>query len=130
SYSDGHSAVFRGLNLDIPAGKSLAIVGDNGAGKTTLVKLITRMYDPTGGRITVDGTDLRELDAVAWQRRSAAVFQDFVRYPWTAGENVALCRDPDPARLEWAGAHGGASDFVAELDDGWDTILSREFGGT
>lgn len=127
---DESGPVFTDLDLVVPAGRSLAIVGENGSGKTTLVKLLTRMYDPTGGRITVDGVDLRELDAKSWQRRTAAVFQDFVRYPWTAAENVALSTEPDRTRLEWAAANSGATAIVADLDEGWDTLLAREFGGT
>ena len=130
AYPETSTPVFRGLDLDIPAGRSLAIVGENGAGKTTLVKLLSRMYDPDGGRICVDGVDLRELDPSAWQRRTAAVYQDFVRYPWTAAENIALTRHPDPDRLRWAAEEAGASEILDDLDDGWDTVLSREFGGT
>ncbi|HEX8771860.1 MAG TPA: ABC transporter ATP-binding protein/permease, partial [Acidimicrobiales bacterium] len=80
--------VFHELELDIPANRSLAIVGSNGAGKTTLVKLLARLYDPTGGRITVDGLDLAGLDPRAWQHRIAAIFQDFVHYPLTARDNI------------------------------------------
>ena len=82
--------VFRGLNLWVPAGRSLAIVGENGAGKTTCLKLLSRLYDPESGRITVDGVDLRELNPSEWQRRVAAIFQDFVRFELTARENVRL----------------------------------------
>ncbi|MEN3272378.1 MAG: ATP-binding cassette, subfamily bacterial [Actinomycetota bacterium] len=130
AYRGQHRPVFDGLDLEIPAGRSLAIVGVNGAGKTTLVKLLMRMYDPTAGRITVDGVDLREIDPTAWQQRTAAVFQDFVRYPWTAAENVALDRHADDARLAWAAQHAGATDLIAALSDGWSTVLAREFGGT
>ncbi|HEY0936023.1 MAG TPA: ABC transporter ATP-binding protein [Trebonia sp.] len=80
--------VLRGLSLDIPAGSSLAIVGQNGAGKTTLAKLLCRLYDPQAGVIEVDGTDLRELDLEAWRRQVTAVFQDFVRFELTLRENV------------------------------------------
>ena len=69
-----------GLDLEIPAGGSLAIVGLNGAGKTTLIKLLARLYEPTAGRITVDGVDVRELDLASWRSRIAAIFQDFVHY--------------------------------------------------
>ncbi|HXI19208.1 MAG TPA: ABC transporter ATP-binding protein/permease, partial [Chloroflexota bacterium] len=76
-YSGQKEDVFRNLTLKIPAGKSMALVGANGAGKTTLIKLLARLYDPTEGQITVDGVDLREIDARSWQRRVAAIFQDF-----------------------------------------------------
>ena len=81
--------VLQGLDLEIPAGSSLAIVGQNGAGKTTLAKLLCRLYDPQAGAIEVDGVDLRELDLEAWRRRITAVFQDFVRFELTVRENVA-----------------------------------------
>ena len=82
--------IYRRLDLDIPAGRSLAIVGVNGAGKTTLVKLLARLYEPTEGRITVDGVDVRELDAQGWQRRVAAIFQDFLRYELSVADNIGL----------------------------------------
>jgi ATP-binding cassette, subfamily B, bacterial len=81
--------VLSGLDLEIPAGTSLAIVGQNGAGKTTLAKLLCRLYDPQSGAIEVDGIDLRELDLDSWRRRVTAVFQDFVRFELTLRENVA-----------------------------------------
>lgn len=81
--------VLSGLDLEIPAGTSIAIVGQNGAGKTTLAKLLCRLYDPQSGTIEVDGTDLRDLDLDSWRRRVTAVFQDFVRFEMTLRENVA-----------------------------------------
>jgi ABC-type multidrug transport system fused ATPase/permease subunit len=80
--------VLAGLDLDIPAGSSLAIVGVNGAGKTTLAKLLCRLYDPQSGSIEVDGTDLRDLDLASWRQRVTAVFQDFARFELTLRENV------------------------------------------
>jgi len=82
-------AVLSGLDLEIPAGSSLAIVGQNGAGKTTLAKLLCRLYDPQSGAIEVDGVDLKDLDLESWRRRVTAVFQDFVRFELTLRENVA-----------------------------------------
>src|SRR5204862_6987274 len=81
-------AVLSGLDLEIPAGSSLAIVGQNGAGKTTLAKLLCRLYDPQSGAIEVDGVDLADLDLDSWRGRVAAVFQDFVRFELTLRENV------------------------------------------
>jgi ABC-type multidrug transport system fused ATPase/permease subunit len=80
--------VLSGLDLDIPAGSSLAIVGVNGAGKTTLAKLLCRLYDPQSGSIEVDGTDLKDLDLASWRHQVTAVFQDFVRFELTLRENV------------------------------------------
>jgi ABC-type multidrug transport system fused ATPase/permease subunit len=117
--------VLEGFDLTVPAGTSLAIVGQNGAGKTTLAKLLCRLYDPQGGAIEVDGVDLRELDVGAWRSRLAAVFQDFVRFERPLRENVAPGGAPDDvvlAALEEAGAAG-----LATLD----TPLARGYeGGT
>ena len=77
------------FDLTIPAGTSIAIVGQNGAGKTTLAKLLCRLYDPQSGAIEIDGVDLRELDTSSWRRRVTAVFQDFVRYELSVRDNVA-----------------------------------------
>jgi ATP-binding cassette, subfamily B, bacterial len=122
--------VYEGLSLCIEAGRSLAIVGVNGAGKTTLVKLLARLYEPTGGRITVDGVDLRELDARSWQPRVAAIFQDFVRYELTAGDNVAFGAvhvERDLERLRSAADRVGVRDLIEALPLGWDTVLSRRY---
>ena len=125
SFSYGSSAqpVLDGLDLTIPAGSSLAIVGVNGAGKTTLVKLLCRLYDPTSGAIEVDGTDVRELDLASWRQRVTAVFQDFVRYELPLRDNVAPTGGDDEdieAALAAAGAHG-----LADLD----TVLARGYDG-
>jgi ATP-binding cassette subfamily B protein len=90
SYPGSGRNVLRELDLEFPAGTSTAIVGLNGAGKTTLVKLLTRLYEPTGGRISVDGTGLEELDARSWQRRLAVIYQDYVRYELDAAANIGL----------------------------------------
>ena len=129
-YPGRDTDVFDNLDLDIVAGQSLAIVGTNGAGKTTLVKLLARLYDVGGGRITVDGTDLRDLDPAAWQRRVAAIFQDFVQYPVSAHDNVAfgaLAAAGDRAAVETAARRAGALDLVTALPKGWDTLLNRQF---
>jgi ATP-binding cassette, subfamily B, bacterial len=89
--------VLKQLNLEIPAGSSLAIVGQNGAGKTTLAKLLCRLYDPQSGAIEADGIDLRDLDLDSWRRRVTAVFQDFVRFELTLRENVAPAQAGAPA---------------------------------
>jgi ATP-binding cassette, subfamily B, bacterial len=121
----GGRPVLDGLDLTIPAGSSLAIVGQNGAGKTTLAKLLCRFYDPQSGAIEVDGVSLRELDVAEWRSRLAAVFQDFVRFELPLQDNVAPAGAPDEVvlnALEAAGAKG-----FAPLG----TILSRAYeGGT
>ncbi len=131
-YPGGGAPVYEGLDLELTAGRSLALVGSNGAGKTTLVTLLARLREPTGGRITVDGIDLRDLDPRSWQRQVAVVNQDFGRYPLTARENVAfrdltadgLSDEFDEAALKRAAAQAGALDFVRALPHGWDTICA------
>ncbi len=117
--------VLAGLDLTIPAGSSLAIVGVNGAGKTTLAKLLCRLYDPQQGAIEIDGVDLRELELDAWRTRVTAVFQDFIRFELPLRDNVAPAGAPDEvirAALADAGATG-----LATLD----TILAPGYpGGT
>lgn len=121
----GGSPVLQGFELTIPAGSSLAIVGQNGAGKTTLAKLLCRFYDPQQGAIEVDGADIREFDIRSWRSRLTAVFQDFTRFEWSLRDNVAPAAAPDTAvqaALEAAGAANLA---------GLDTILAKGYeGGT
>ena len=121
----GGQIVLDHFDLTIPAGSSLAIVGQNGAGKTTLAKLLCRLYDPQSGAIEVDGVDLRELSLESWRNRVAAVFQDFTRFELALRDNVAPAGAPDEvvrAALESAGAAN-----LANLD----TVLARGYeGGT
>jgi len=129
AYPGSDRPVFSGLDLEIAAGQSLAIVGENGAGKTTLIKLLTRLYDPQHGSITVDGADLRELDPSSWHRRVGAVFQDYVRFEVPAYDNVAygnLERRGDRERVLEAAALAGADRAIERLPDGWSTVLTRE----
>ena len=129
-YPGSDREVFRGLDLEIPAGRSLAIVGENGAGKTTLVKLLARLYDPDGGLITVDGTDMRQLEPRQWASQVAAIFQDFVQYHLSVADNIgfgALHRAGDRDELVRAAQRVGALDLIESLPNGWDTILSPEF---
>ena len=119
----GGAKVLDGFTLAIPAGSSLAIVGQNGAGKTTLAKLLCRLYDPQDGAIEVDGVDLRDLDLTAWRSRLTAVFQDFVRLELPLRDNVAPGGAPDDIVLQALDA-AGAGD-LARLD----TILARGYDG-
>jgi len=121
--SGGGAAVLDHFDLTIPAGSSLAIVGQNGAGKTTIAKLLCRLYDPQSGGIEIDGTDIREFDLASWRSRIAAVFQDFIRLELPLRDNVAPCGAPDyvvQAALESAGASN-----LARLD----TVLARGYDG-
>lgn len=119
----GGPLVLDGFDLTVPAGRSLAIVGQNGAGKTTLAKLLCRLYDPTSGSIEVDGVDLRAIDLVDWRRHVTAVFQDFVRFELPLRDNVAPSGAPD-ADIEAALAAAGAAG-VADLD----TTLATGYPG-
>jgi ABC-type multidrug transport system fused ATPase/permease subunit len=127
SYASGAAGapILECLDLTIPAGSSLAIVGQNGAGKTTIAKLLCRLYDPQSGAIEVDGVDLRSFDVASWRSRVAAVFQDFIRFELPLRDNVAPQGAPDDvvrAALEAAGAAN-----LAALD----TVLARGYtGGT
>jgi len=126
----GGRPVFEHLDLTIPSGASMAIVGANGAGKTTLMKLLARLYEPSSGRILVDGVDLRELDAASWRSRLAVIFQDFVRYELPATQNVGfgcLRRMGEPSALGDAADRAGALDLVERLPSRWDTVLARGY---
>ena len=135
--------VLGGLDLEIPAGTSLAIVGQNGAGKTTLAKLLCRLYDPQSGAIEVDGADLRDLDLESWRGRVTAVFQDFVRFELTLRENV-IPREaeggglggvvgPELAEHGVAGLDGTVEAALAEAGAGTlaglDTVLAKGYSG-
>jgi ATP-binding cassette subfamily B protein len=131
-YPSGGADVLAGLDLELRAGASTALVGVNGAGKSTLVSLLARLRDPTAGRILVDGTDMRELDPARWQRAVALMPQEPVRYPLSAYDNVAfgaLEHADDRAGVEEAARRAGFSQVAEDLPDGWGTVLSREFPG-
>ena len=125
SYPQGGQPVLDGFDLTIPAGSSLAIVGQNGAGKTTLAKLLCRLYDPQAGAIEVDGVDVRAMAVGDWRSRVTAVFQDFIRFELPLRDNVAPAGAPDEVILA-ALAEAGASG-LADLD----TPLAKGYvGGT
>ncbi|MEV6827391.1 ABC transporter ATP-binding protein [Amycolatopsis sp. NPDC051102] len=129
-YSDEHPWVLRGVNLTIPHGTAVALVGLNGAGKSTLVKLLCRLYDPTRGRILWDGADLRDVPHALLRNRISAVFQDHMNYDMTAAENIGLGELPamgDRTRLVDAATRAGAHDRIAALPNGYDTPLTRIF---
>jgi ATP-binding cassette subfamily B protein len=131
-YPGRRGPVISDLDLVIPAGGSLALVGANGAGKSTVIKLLARLYDPTGGRITVDGTDMRDLDLAAWRRQLAIVFQDFVRYELSLRDNVAFGRIGAPhtdGALAGPARLAGLDTIAARLPSGWDTPVSRQLDG-
>lgn len=119
------------LDLELPHGRSLALIGVNGAGKTTLVSLLARLRDPTGGRITVGGVPLTDLDPRGWQRQVAAVYQDYTRLPLTVRENITMdlggTPEVDEEALAEAVRRSGASDVVDALPNGLDTVLSPQY---
>jgi ATP-binding cassette subfamily B protein len=131
TYPGTDRQVLSGVDLFMPAGSTVAFVGDNGAGKTTLVKLLLRYYDPDAGRITVDGTDLREIDPRVWRSRMSGGFQDFMDFEFIARETVGI---GDLPRIEDASVVGaaidrsGASDVLEGLPNGLDTQLGTHFG--
>jgi ATP-binding cassette subfamily B protein len=122
--------ILKDVDLLLPAGQTVAIVGDNGSGKTTLAKLLCRLYQPTTGRITVDGTDLGRLSASEWRRRTSAGFQDFARLQLLARESIGVGETAliqEDAALRSAMARASADDLMAAFPRGLDTQLGREF---
>jgi ATP-binding cassette subfamily B protein len=122
--------VLEDVDLELPAGAVVAIVGENGAGKTTLVKLLSRMYEPTSGRILVDGVELSDIAPDAWRARMGGAFQDFFRYEFLARQTVGLGdlahMDELPA-LCAAVERGGADDVLAKLPNGFETQLGPQW---
>jgi ATP-binding cassette subfamily B protein len=128
----GGAPVLSGLDLVLKAGQSTAIVGLNGAGKTTLVKLLAGLYEPTAGRILVDGVDVRRFPPDAWQRRVGAIFQDFLHYELSVRENVgfgSIEHVADGEAIRRTLERAGAGELVDELPHGLETLLSREYEG-
>ena len=132
AYPGTDAPVLRDVNLHLPAGSTVAIVGENGAGKTTLVKLLFRLYEPTGGTILVDGIDLRSLPVDEWRQRVSAGFQDFGMFELFARETVGIgdvdADDDDPNVLA-ALSRAAAPEVVDALPGGLDTQLGRDFDG-
>ncbi|NVF16357.1 ABC transporter ATP-binding protein [Vreelandella maris] len=122
--------VLHNISLHLSPGQSLALVGENGSGKTTLIKLLTRLYQPTQGRILLDGSDLRDWSAQALRERTGVIFQDFVRYQLQVGENLGVGDThafDDEQRWKQAARHGMADDFITRMGNGYKTQLGRWF---
>jgi ATP-binding cassette subfamily B protein len=130
-YPGGERVALDDFSLTIPAGQVAALVGPNGAGKSTLIKLLCRLYDPDGGRIELDGIDLRELEVARLRRLINVLFQQPVHYSATVAENIALGGLSEPSRdeVEEAGRAAGADEPVARLPKGYETLLGKWFAG-
>ena len=132
TYPGATTPALSGINLHIQPGDKLALVGGNGAGKTTLIKLLTRLYTPDCGRILLDGLPLSQWDEAALRQRIGVIFQDFVRYQFTVGENIGVGDSrhiADKALWSDAAHKGMAAPFIDEMPDGYGTRLGRWFRG-
>jgi ATP-binding cassette, subfamily B, bacterial len=130
AYAGADKPALRKVTLHIPPGSKLALVGENGAGKTTLIKLLTRLYEPTSGKVTLDGLDLRDWDPNALRRRIGVIFQDFIRYQLLVGENVGagdVEAFEDHEAWQRAAVKGMADPFIQKLPSGYDTQLGKWF---
>ncbi|SET76833.1 ABC transporter ATP-binding protein [Hymenobacter actinosclerus] len=131
-YRNAEKWALRHLNFRLRAGEKLALVGENGAGKTTMVKLLSRLYDPTEGRILLDGYDLREYDPRELRQEIGVIFQDFVRFQLPAGQNLAVGRieqQHNRPRIEQAAAQSLADSVIAKLPAGYEQMIGRRFNG-
>ena len=118
------------INLRLAPGEVIALVGENGSGKTTLVKMLCRLYDPSHGKITVDGIDLRAFDPVQWRKEIGVTFQDYAHYALTVWENIWLGNvnmQADLERIAEAGRRSGADEFIRRLPQAYDTMLGHWF---
>ena len=133
-YPGSEVDALRGVDVELRAGEIVAVVGENGSGKTTLAKLLAGLYQPGGGRVTWDGVDISTFRPASLRERVSVTFQDFVRYSFTATDNIAVGRvedAADPERVRAAALAAGAEEVLDGLPDGFDTLLSRLFtGGT
>jgi len=130
TYPDATEPAVRDVSFELRPGRSLALVGENGSGKTTLIKLLTRLYRPSSGRITLDGLDLAEWSPSVLRRRVGVIFQDFARYQLKVGENIGagdVTHFDDEARWREAAALSMATPFVDELPEGYQTQLGKWF---
>ncbi|MDP4248083.1 MAG: ATP-binding cassette domain-containing protein, partial [Bacteroidota bacterium] len=129
-YSNSDRWANRHLNFTLRAGEKLALVGENGAGKTTLVKLLARLYDPTEGRILLDGIDLREYDPAALRMQIGIIFQDFLRYQMTFAQNIAvgnIAEKEDRERIIFSAKQSLADSLIEKLPGKYDQALGRRF---
>jgi len=131
-YKNAEKWALRHLSFELKSGEKLALVGENGAGKTTLVKLLARLYDPSEGRVLLDGHDLREYDPAELRQEIGVIFQDFVRFQLPAGQNLAVGRIEERTnqpRIEQAAHQSLADSVIAKLPLGYDQMIGRRFNG-
>ncbi len=131
-YPTGDETVLQDISLTLRPGEMIALVGENGSGKTTLIKLLCRLYDPTEGRITLDGIDLRAFETTALRQQISVIFQDYVKYQLTARENIHFGNveaPPEEERLTQAAHQSGADAVIAGLKQGYETVLGKWFEG-
>ncbi|MGM3309800.1 ABC transporter ATP-binding protein [Anabaena sp. WFMT] len=132
TYPGSSQPALRNISLHLQPGEKLAIVGENGSGKTTLIKLLTRLYTPDSGRILLDGLDLQEWDVDVLRRRIGVIFQNFVRYQFTVGENIGVGdieHLENKTRWQTAAQKGMAESFIDQLPENFQTQLGRWFKG-
>ncbi|HYT40343.1 MAG TPA: ABC transporter ATP-binding protein, partial [Acidimicrobiia bacterium] len=132
AYPGSETEVLSDVSLWLPPGSVVAVVGDNGAGKSTLVKLLARMYEPTSGRISVDGVDLARFDPAAWRARLSAAFQDSCRFEFLLGETIGIGDVDginDAYQVLMAAERAGAGAVLETLPAGLNTQLGRRFEG-
>lgn len=129
TYAGSTRPVLDGLDFKLRAGECTALVGLNGAGKTTLVKLLARLYEPTSGKVLVDGRDVRDYELDSWRRQLAVIFQDFNRYELSAADNISFgaVEHSDPESIRLAAVRAGIAEAVDELPNGMNTLLSRQY---
>lgn len=130
SYPDAKEPALKNINLFIPAGKSLALVGHNGAGKTTFIKMICRLYEPTSGRILIDGRDIQDYSEDELRKRVSVVFQDYNEYQFTLGDNIGFGSIDELSKkdqIATSAQKGGVTEFIDQMTKGFDTQLGRWF---
>ena len=131
-YAGSSRQVMRNISFRLYPGEKIALIGENGAGKTTLVKLLARLYDPTEGRILLDGIDLREYDVEDLRREIGVIFQDYMRYDMLVRENIGFGKIEaleDRARIETAAHKSLAENLIGRLPNGYDQMIGRRFEG-
>jgi ATP-binding cassette subfamily B protein len=132
AYPGNSRLILDGLDFRLERGERMALIGENGQGKTTIVKLLTRLYDPTAGRVLLDGVDLREYDIEDLCQQIGVIFQDFMRYEMTAAENIAVGRieiEADNQSIELAARKSRAAEVIDRLPRGYEQLLGRRFEG-